>query len=311
MGLLDRLKQALTDDGPRLVQRFMPQSTILPQLLDVTRLTHVVDVVANPIDGEPPYQGLLKRGLCRVTGFEPQPEALAELEAKKSANERYLPFAVGDGQRHTLRVCRGSGMTSLFAPNRQVLALFPALLRLAEVTKEVPIETKRLDDLAELEPFDYLKIDVQGAELAVFQDGRQKLANACILQTEVSWIALYEGQPTFGDVDLELRRQGFLPHTFAGIKTWPVAPYVHDEDPMMPVRQLLESDAVYIRDLTRPEALSNEQLQHLAIVAEQCYGSVDIALRCLQLLEQRHATPADARTRYVDWMRSQGHPARG
>ena len=32
----------------------------------------VVDIGANPIDGDPPYRLLLDAGLCRVTGFEPQ-----------------------------------------------------------------------------------------------------------------------------------------------------------------------------------------------------------------------------------------------
>ena len=33
-----------------------------------------------PIDGDPPYKAMLAAGLCEVTGFEPQAEALARLE---------------------------------------------------------------------------------------------------------------------------------------------------------------------------------------------------------------------------------------
>jgi hypothetical protein len=65
----------------------------------------VVDVGANPIDGEPPYAGMLRAGLCRVTGFEPQEEALRQLQQRNSALERYLPHALGDGGAHTLHVC--------------------------------------------------------------------------------------------------------------------------------------------------------------------------------------------------------------
>src|SRR5262249_34612530 len=71
-------------------------------LLRPQRLTAVVDIGASPIDGEPPYKPMLDAGLCTLTGFEPQPEALAELNRRKGANETYLPYAVGDGRAHVL-----------------------------------------------------------------------------------------------------------------------------------------------------------------------------------------------------------------
>jgi len=47
----------------------------ITELLRPERLTAVLDIGANPIDGEPPYKGMLAAGLCTVTGFEPQAEA--------------------------------------------------------------------------------------------------------------------------------------------------------------------------------------------------------------------------------------------
>jgi hypothetical protein len=96
----------------------------LARLLDLSRLTHVVDIGANPVDGEPPYKSLLDAQLCRLTGFEPQPAALAELTRKKSANGTYLPYAVGDGGEHTLNLCAYSGWTSLFVPSAAALDVF-------------------------------------------------------------------------------------------------------------------------------------------------------------------------------------------
>lgn len=82
----------------------MTDFNALHELLKPQRLTEIADIGANPIDGDPPYKPLLEAGLCRVTGFEPQREALAELQRRKGANERYLPYAVGDGGIHTLRI---------------------------------------------------------------------------------------------------------------------------------------------------------------------------------------------------------------
>jgi hypothetical protein len=78
----------------------------IPEPFVPQRLTDVVDIGANPIDGEPPYTSMLAEGLCHVTGFEPQQEALVELQRMKGPNERYLPYAVGDGDAHTLNICR-------------------------------------------------------------------------------------------------------------------------------------------------------------------------------------------------------------
>ncbi len=91
----------------------------------------------------------------------------------------------------------------------------------------MPVETTRLDDCAGVH-FDLLKIDVQGAELMVFANGRQRLAEAVAVQTEVSFVPLYKDQPSFGAVDTELREQGFIPHAMTALKRWPIAPTVFD-----------------------------------------------------------------------------------
>ena len=271
----------------------------LIQLLKPQRLTEVVDIGANPIDGDPPYKQMLDAALCRVTGFEPQSQALAELLMKKSALEQYLPYAVGDGATHTLKICRASGMTSLFEPDMSTLGMFDVLAPLGEVTDRVSLETVRLDDVKEIEYLDFLKIDIQGGELAVFKSGKNKLANAVVIQTEVSFITLYKDQPSLGDIDIELRAQGFVPHCFAAVKQWPISPCVINNNPRQALNQLLEADLVYVRDFSKPELMSNEQLKHLAIIAHHAYKSIDLTLRCLMLLERNGALPQGAQNSYL------------
>ncbi len=271
----------------------------LMKLLNSTRLTEIVDIGANPIDGDPPYKPMLEAGLCRVTGFEPQEQALAELQRKKGPNERYLSYAVGDGNSHKLNICYASGMTSFFAPEPATAEIFPLFKKFGEVIRQVEIETRRLNDIDEIEHLDFLKIDIQGGELEVFRSGGDKLAQTVVIQTEVSFMPLYKGQPTLGDIDIELRRQGFVPHCFAAIKNWPIAPCVINNNPRQALNQLLEADLVYVRDFSRPEGMSDEQLKHLALIAHHCYRSVDLALRCVMLLEQRGALAAGAQNGYL------------
>ena len=257
------------------------------EFLSPSRLLEVVDIGANPIDGDPPYKPLLDRGLCNVTGFEPQGAALKSLLERKGSHETYLPYAIFDGQEATLRVCNASGMTSLLEPDPGHLALFSVLEPYARVEREVKIQTRRLDDVDEIAHLDFLKMDIQGGEHTVFVHGRQKLAMTVAIQVEVSFITLYKNQPSFGDIDLEMRAQGFIPHAFPAVKRWPIAPFVLNGNPRAPLNQLLEADVLYVRDYSKPERMSDDQLKHLALVAHACYGSFDLATYCIHQLVRR------------------------
>lgn len=258
----------------------------------------VVDIGANPLDEEAPYQPLLDAGLCRVIGFEPQPRALAELHRRAGPYETYLPHAVGDGHPHTLHLCAMSGFTSLLEPDPEQLAVLIDFPRLAAVTGTERVETRRLDDLTEIDRIDLLKIDIQGGERDVLQAGRTALARAVAVQTEVGFHRLYRGQPTFADVDLELRSQGFVPHRFVTTRTWPMAP-VQWADPLeRDARHLVEADLLYVRDPARPELLEDVALARLALIADLVYGSVGVALRCVLALVARGVLPATAGAEY-------------
>ena len=277
----------------------------LRELMQPSRLTEVVDIGANPLVDTPPYLPMLRDGLCRVTGFEPQPDALARLERAAGPHERYLPAAIGDGERHTLHVCAESGFTSLFEPDAAQLALLTDFPRLAEVVDRVDVDTTRLDDITEIELLDHLKIDVQGAELMIFRNGRERLRTATSIQLEVNFHRLYVDQPTFADVDVELRAQGFVPQAFVATKTWPLAP-VQWADRDAPTdeahaRQLVEADMLYVRDLARPddaETVDDEALKHLALVMHHVYDQHGVALIALRELIRRGALDPSAEAAY-------------
>lgn len=105
------------------------------QLADVLRPqrpTAVVDIGANPIDGDPPYGPMLRDGLCTVVGFEPQPDALDELRRRGGPAETYLPWAVGDGTVRPWHDCAVGGMSSALRPIRAPLVYstsFPSSAR--------------------------------------------------------------------------------------------------------------------------------------------------------------------------------------
>ena len=280
----------------------MPDALL--SLLRPAQLTHVVDVGANPIDGAPPYKNMLSQGLCTVTGFEPQEAAWHELIQRKGPLETYLPQALGAGGLATLNVCQYSGWTSLLRPNSAALNVFPQFQPNAKVIEQIQVLTHKLDDISEVRPFDLLKIDVQGAEMDVFHGATQHLKNAVAIQTEISFIALYDNQPTFGQVDMYLRELGFVPHGFVDIKRWPIAPLQFHGAAQQSVHQLLEADMVYVKDFVNPDGMSDEQLKQLSLIMHHCYQSHDLSARCIQCLIDRGALPSESLRHYVDHLNS-------
>jgi len=272
---------------------------LLADLLQTNRLTAVVDIGANPITDIPPYQAMLGKRLCSLVGFEPQAEGLATLNERKSDLETYLPYAVGDGTLATLKVCHAPGMSSLLTPNPQILDCLALYSIFGMVTGEVPMETRSLDNISEIAALDFLKIDVQGSELAVFRGGGSHLANAVAVHTEVCFMQLYKDQPLFGDIDRELRSLGLIPHMFTEIKKAMILPLYFEKDLYATMNQALYTDVVYVRDFTRPDDMSAEQLKHLALISHYCYQSYDLTVKCLRDLQLRNAIASDSMTRYL------------
>jgi FkbM family methyltransferase len=272
----------------------------LAELLAAERLTAVVDIGANPTDGYPPYYHMLQQRLCTVIGFEPQAAEFEMLMQKKGDLETYLPYAVGDGSTGTLNICQAPGMSSLLMPDSRALDCFPFYSHFGTVHRQMPVETRTLDSMSEIKALDYLKIDVQGSELSIFRNARSLLSNAVVVQTEVSFVQLYEGQPGFGEIDTALRALGFIPHMIHNIERRMILPIQNPQDRLAHINQILEGDMVYVRDFTRGEKMSVEQLKHLAMVAHYCYGSFDLTGNCIYHLIRKGALPPDSVARYLE-----------
>jgi hypothetical protein len=221
------------------------------------------------------------------------------LTKAKGDLETYLPYAVGDGSTGMLNICQAPGMSSLLTPNPAALNCFPFYSHFGTVHRQVPFETRTLDSMSEIKALDYLKIDVQGSELSIFRHGRRLLSNAVAVQTEVSFVQFYKDQPGFGEVDTELRSLGFIPHMIANVEKRMILPIQNVSDRLAHINQIVEGDMVYVRDFTRAEKMSVEQLKHLALVAHYCYGSFDLAGNCVYHLMMRGVLPPDSVSRYL------------
>jgi FkbM family methyltransferase len=222
-----------------------PISSILPPL---PRLK-IVDVGAmTGGKGTEPYAALARAVPCDVIGFEPVAAEFERLDNEKDADRRFLPYVIGDGSTRTFHECNFTMTSSLFEPNTSLVDKFQNLGELMRVTRTYPVQTKRLDDIPEIRGTDLLKVDVQGAELVVFDGAAETLKDVLVIETEVCFAPLYEHQCLFSDIDSVLRSKGFAFHRLNSYSGRAFKPLIMNNDINAPMSQWLWGDAIYVRD---------------------------------------------------------------
>lgn len=229
-----------------------------------------------------------------IYGFDADADACATANAELAARsinwtEQHIPVALGQTAGEVpLYVTANPMCSSLYPPNQAYLARFAGLQEMMSPDFTIELEVTTLDQACQdqgIEQIDFLKIDVQGADLQVLAGAPQQLAQHILaIRVEVEFSPLYENQPLFADVDTYLRQQGFTLFDLQG---------GYGSRANLPIRstlragQLLWGDALYLRDLVVEEQnLSFRTPEHLLKLA--CIADVldfpDYALELLELL---------------------------
>lgn len=249
----------------------------------------VTDIGASPLDGqEPPYAALLKSGDVDLIGFEPHPPSFAALNAARGPHETNSPCVIGDGQRHTLKNCRVSGMSSLLEPNPAVMKLFHLFPYWSKVLSATEVQTRRLDGIPETIGTDFITIDIQGGGLMALAGATSRLRGVSVTHAEVSFVSLYKGQPLFSEVEMFLRQHGFMFHRFFPLNSRTISPFFVDNDVYAGFSQVMQADAIFVRDFARIELLGDSQLVATAVILHDCYHSLDATLFVLKEFDRRH-----------------------
>ncbi|MEM8951345.1 MAG: FkbM family methyltransferase [Pseudomonadota bacterium] len=250
------------------------EQTRLPGPIQIT------DVGAMQIGGYECWHKLIDRGLAILLGFEPQEEECRRRNAESKPGCRYLPEALGDGETWPFHHCDYAATSSIYEPNHDFIRQFNGLSDLMQVVEKSEIRTRRLDDVPEARQTDFLKLDIQGAELLLLENAKETLNNVSLVQTEVSYVPLYKDQPLFADVDQFLRAQGFMLHTILEFGKRTLRPLVINDSPYAYLNQILWSDVVYVKpfwDLPKPASPST--LLKAAILLDVLFNSCDFAAR--------------------------------
>jgi len=149
----------------------------------------------------------------QIYAFDADEDECARLARDAPANVVYVAAAPGAREQPArLHLTVDPACSSIFAPDSRALSVFPELAVAAPVgTREITLRT--LDGWAAsagVERIDVMKLDVQGAELEVLRGAEGLLGGVRLIELEVAFNPIYEGQPLFGEVDAFLRARGLL-----------------------------------------------------------------------------------------------------
>lgn len=284
-------------EKPASLRKLEGRLSALQQMLAPLRPLRIADVGANPVN-TPDYLTLHKMGGAEVWGFEPDDAAFAALMENPLPGSHYIQRAVGKPGPAHFYPHPSTGLGSLLKIDEDAVGFIGHPGWYARQQDGIPIDIVALDDLSEdeLPKPDLIKIDIQGGELDVFQHGRGKMSECIAVVTEVRFARIYENEPLWADLDIELRGQGMSLHKLMFAKSKQIG---HSQRRLTQGKgmrnQLLDGDAVYVRDPLTMRDWTDEQVKQLAIAAAGVFDSYDLTFLCLDDLVRRgvldHSAP--------------------
>ena len=243
-------------------------------------------------DSKDPYYELLDYfPSSKIFGFEIEKETCEKMNSSARKGVSYYPFALGKtNEKRKLYITQDPRCTSLYEPNESLTHLYNGL-EVSNLKKETEIETITLDSFVakqEIKNVDFIKLDVQGAELDVLQGSKKTLKNVVKIVCEVEFIEIYKDQPLFAEVNNFLKEFDFMYNKFLGLNGRSLKPIIMNKNPYT-ASQHMWSDASYIYDIQKIKNLSDEKLLKLSLLAS-IYRSVDLAFFCLSQYDIRHSS---------------------
>jgi FkbM family methyltransferase len=155
----------------------------------------------------------------QLYGFDPDQEECERLQAiYKDKRVKLVPLGLAKKSgNYTLYRTKEPACSSMYPPDKFLTENYPSL-DCAKLINETVFKAESLNEWAhanKVQYVDYLKLDTQGSELDILQGSTELLESVRIIDLEVEFNPIYQGQPTFSEVDQFLAKKGFMLWNFS------------------------------------------------------------------------------------------------
>lgn len=174
-------------------------------------------------------------GVENVLWFEGNPELIDSLQnrVKKYPRNKVYNFIISDvdGQDVSLNITNETMASSILNLTDDLKQQYPQI----NVVKKLTLKSKTLFSIVNenqivIQDYDFLNIDIQGAELLAIKGLGDYISNFKFIYTEVNLANLYDGCPLLEDLDLYVGKFGFKRvETFITESLWGDALYKKGE----------------------------------------------------------------------------------
>jgi len=200
---------------------------------------------------------------------------------------KFVNDSAHDDDLETLNIYRHAGGSSAFFPRLEMTYWSHLRPNSAEIVGTQKVRAMSLDKIVgfHLSSVDYLKIDVEGAELVVLAGASQTLKQLIGVRVEVLFNSLYQDQePSFAAVDVLMRDRGFqlLRYDFPKNAYAPFSRYRGYDS----FGALLGGDAIYVRNIDVLLNLSTIKVLKAAVFTA-LNGSMDLTFYLLSSVSRR------------------------
>lgn len=255
----------------------------------------------------------------KVVGFDPDIRECARLNRlTQDPNTSYHPYALWEkkGVRR-FYVMKNLASSSFFKPKQEFWAQFPDQQYLS-VKKEVYTKTVDLDSFAsehDIDYIDFIKLDIEGAELAALKGGVKLLKTSVLgITCEVLFSEVLNGQPIFAQIDSFLRSLGFVLFDLGLIRLGRKT--LSSEPGPKKVGQIIGGHALYLRDVVDDfksaelkKWWDKEKILKMASLME-IYGLPDCAIVVLETARKHRIIDKVDCYNYIDLLKKNENVSR-
>ena len=236
----------------------------------------VCDIGASPCDSTHHLDELLKNTNSFLYGFEPNPEEYNKIKLLElDGNKEFFNFAIGDGSEQILKICSYPGWTSFLEADTQYIKNFHNFEGASKIIDKISLKTKKLDDIFFKNEIDFFKIDTQGYESVIIENGLRNFSNALVVQVEVSPVPIYKNEKKFSFILNQLEDLDYNLNMFHNINTRTFKPMIVGGNSGNGLKTLFQMDCVFVKNFKAIDNFDEEKLKKLILIMFFCFKSYD------------------------------------